>query len=658
MRLIFCTLAQLANFCFSELNTGFYLLLRNYLLYGRILLIFYLKQQKMLRKSESDNITKLRQEAVLKREKQGGQLTSLIIELLRADTNFKRVDGRNKFDHAEAIVDSFNRYVGKNMMGRSLEAAILMHDLPFVQEPQVFIRNKQDILSSFLPLFENENQFYAALAIANGMQRMEEQAEKLRSWYVGDCFDEYEGNATLSPEQKILLFRFFMRDSNHLTPEEMDIVNNILDGGLVVNHIHTDHKEIAQRNNKINNNIRETVEAIRQKWMIFQKTDEVDPIILFRALNGDPTLTQECIESSGLMKYRPPMAKIETILDVIHKTDLESIILKALEVVDNIRHPNTNKPISLWQDCMEMLHLYAPLVEAAGFKDLAIECNSVVYAYLNESPSSGIFESEEQKNQARTLYDQAVRLYSENKEKILHILSKYGVTDPALIDTLNPAVSSRLKSWGSYLEKLRNRKGNKNQEIPDMIGFQVIIPQDATVIQIGMMIQEINEALGGLGFNLGHTRVHDKPISNMMYSFNEHAKEQEYLKAALEEDNFESEHRASGYKAMHINWMRGGVGIELQIVRANDHQNNTIGTASHIKYKGEQGSNSSSNSSVRRFDNLGFRQAMISLRQRTMNLARLLAQQRVGLCPYSIAILAEHFQVDVPDLVRKEKDGF
>lgn len=70
-------------------------------------------------------------------------------------------------------------------------------------------------------------------------------------------------------------------------------------------------------------------------------------------------------------KKTEPLIDFDHMRRHIKDVNLESLIIKACELVDNMRHPSSSRESALFQDVLEAESYYAPIIEALGLEGLA-----------------------------------------------------------------------------------------------------------------------------------------------------------------------------------------------------------------------------------------------------------------------------------------------
>jgi len=255
--------------------------------------------------------------------------------------------------------------------------------------------------------------------------------------------------------------------------------------------------------------------------LVVGTSDRQVPKNVAKALSGDTSVAEDPETWAAVCGYTPPFVEMEKLLHVVQDHDLESIILAGLKLGDKIRAVvnqlvsgiklSAKEKISAYQDCMAMLHLYGPLVDLAGFRDLANEFTSAALEFLNRQilPEEIISGLEKTYKIGEQIYNKAV-LVGEGMSQppqTAHqglglilveaasslVIEIFGRSAVIIGDTnLNlDTFARRLKSFGSFLSKLTKplKKDPKqfdsgridlNIGTPDQIGVKVVIPADTS----------------------------------------------------------------------------------------------------------------------------------------------------------------------------------
>ncbi len=533
---------------------------------------------------------------------------------------------KNRFRYAERIWKSFEKnlslYQIPEKSKKQLRAIVLIHSLGFSLSWEAFKKYKSQIEFLFYPTF-TENELLTIWMMAHEINLLDTEAKKFRNMLSqGALGGPQLFNPPLSPEENVLMFK-------------------ILTGQLPLDdEIRTKFPRIYDYFNSNPDNINHRLQPKIQEIISSGKLSLTDITLLHRALVGDPTLTEEELKNPILYTFYPPLFDIKEMLNIVRNHDLESIIFGALKLTDKINYPAENEGfVKIWQDCMMMLHFYAPVLELAGFRDMANECNSVALDFLNR----GLLTEEEYSN-LKDLHTKAVNAYTQYNLDILKILSEYASKQIKAGDFLIRAISSRVKTIGSAGRKLWE-KYRKYGTVPDWLGFKVVIDTDPTPEYLGDVVGSIIEKVTKLGFELGHSRV-DKPISVMLESIvkNENAKnvfENQLSVKGISKDFIGYEERA--YQAIHLNFRSTSdpsITCEIQITDLKNDYINNLGRRSHILYKAKKHSltgNVIDDNTSRKFSALGN-----ELYERRGKLLKNITNSDIKLCPYSQARLSEY----------------
>jgi len=239
-----------------------------------------------------------------------------------------------------------------------------------------------------------------------------------------------------------------------------------------------------------------------------------------KALSGDTSVAEDPETWAAVCGYTPPFVEMEKLLHVVQDHDLESIILAGLKLDDKIRvvvnrlvsgiKLSAKEKISAYQDCMAMLHLYGPLVDLAGFRDLASEFTSAALEFLNRQilPEEIISGLEKTYKIGEQIYNKAVLVgggmpqLPQTAHQGLGLIL-VGVADSLVNNIFGSSAvrvgytnlnldtfARRLKSFGGFLSKLTKPLKDPKQfdsgridlniGTPDQIGVKVVIPADTS----------------------------------------------------------------------------------------------------------------------------------------------------------------------------------
>lgn len=262
-----------------------------------------------------------------------------------------------------------------------------------------------------------------------------------------------------------------------------------------------------------------------------------------------PDANGETEEFIGFLKgMEIPIAQLDRLVEFLEDHDLEGLVLKASELLDNINNP---KPYggryTLWRDVQELISFYAPLLRIANYKSLANECYDVAYRYIyhkgfgdTDSGDDAILGILEKK---KRLALELAGKYSETETLPVGEYSTTGTTI-SLVELMNRTMTSmieessfvtrygsdfvnrmkeairlnafavndrsvRVKNVGAMLKKLsKDEYNNSDFCLPDNIGFGYMIPDEVfttldieDLAELSVRIAKEIETSGILGEN-------------------------------------------------------------------------------------------------------------------------------------------------------------
>lgn len=269
------------------------------------------------------------------------------------------------------------------------------------------------------------------------------------------------------------------------------------------------------------------------------------------------------------------------------RLDVEAVLLRSLEVVDNIKNPPVFDPTYVWRNCQESLYFLFPLLEAFGLKGpskaLKREINSHIYKVLRGQDFVG---------KAQEMIDQV--LSRPELDIIKDIVTRVAGGDSV--------IEFDLKGIGSVLPKL-NEDGRS--VVTDLERCRIIVPpitSDKDLLEEAVKtIQEIVLQARKQGVNINIYRPQESvgekdPKKAIRISLKEEGIKDEAsrlianLKQNLGipeiEDLYELPKRPTDYADVKVvfqispNDGSGPIYYEVIVVDSDRHFNNTFGSAS------------------------------------------------------------------------------
>ncbi len=322
----------------------------------------------------------------------------------------------------------------------------------------------------------------------------------------------------------------------------------------------------------------------------------------------------KCITDGGnsidhsILQWRPPLSDIDLMMETLDTWDIEGLLLKTAEVVDNLRHPNPNRPASAWRDAQELLSFYAPLLDLTGFTKLSALAYSEALRYINVDPEINQY--------VKPTEAQAIR---NERAKVQHILGRrfselrvdeYTTAESptydqairnSIVNTFGDQIEifDRVKLPGSIMEKATH---------PDLVGYRIVVDDLGDLNDIAVKVRELINQMSFLpGVQPEHIRP-DDPVVEISLDITHPSRIEDRTRDAMEEaigvpcritgargfrNNYEAIHVSFSFEQLTRlapeellkKYAIPKIGIELQIMDRNMYRKAQIGEASHIFYK-------------------------------------------------------------------------
>lgn len=162
--------------------------------------------------------------------------------------------------------------------------------------------------------------------------------------------------------------RFHNRDSQKCTPERRQAA------GLALADIFTNPKTRMTR---------EQGSYVASLLADFIAVEEVSGQHRLQVANTIPENIREIITDryegsvpAEAWRQIEPFIDVEQMAEFLDKTNIEAVIIKACELLDNMRYPSSSRESAKLQDVLEAESFYAPLCEVMGFDGLAASLRS------------------------------------------------------------------------------------------------------------------------------------------------------------------------------------------------------------------------------------------------------------------------------------------
>lgn len=313
----------------------------------------------------------------------------------------------------------------------------------------------------------------------------------------------------------------------------------------------------------------------------------------------------------GIWEQIPPELNLQDKLEFMEQTNVEAVLIKSCEMIDNLQDPGQRSGSSLLRDIVEVESYLAPLVEIMGFEGLAAAMRSeaIITRFKATGKEQVIGAAREQIDRIREAgveglvskvltvgrpeasRDQVItrRVVKEIPGKRPVVMGEFAVEtdDGALL-----AGNYRLKTVGSLAKKID--RGNLHQPM-DMVGMMVIANDhqeliDQHVAFASRMIDSDDIQLEAAGSHNRALYVQGSP------EFTRQLEQRMRAAGLLEQVEIKTDDPAKreqrGYGIYEVAKMtfymqHGDISVptELQFVTKQERDRARLGEVSHIGYK-------------------------------------------------------------------------
>lgn len=343
----------------------------------------------------------------------------------------------------------------------------------------------------------------------------------------------------------------------------------------------------------------------RMSWKQVQQGDITPGLALALVHDRPGTLPPEIWEQI------PPELNLQDKLEFMEQTNVEAVLIKSCEMIDNLQHPGKRSGSSLLRDTVEVESYLGPLVEIMGFEGLAAAMRSeaIITRFKATGKEQVIGAAREQIDRIREAgveglvskvltvgrpeasRDQVVtrRVVKEIPGKRPVVMGEFAVeTDDGTL----LAGNYRLKTVGSLAKKID--RGNLRQPM-DMVGMMVIANDHQELID--QYVAFASRMIDSDDIQLEAAGSHDRALYAQGSSEFTRQLEQGMRAAGLLEqveiktdDPAKREQRGHGiYEVAKMTfYMQHGdisVPTELQFVTKQERDRARLGEVSHIGYK-------------------------------------------------------------------------
>ncbi len=296
--------------------------------------------------------------------------------------------------------------------------------------------------------------------------------------------------------------------------------------------------------------------------------------------------------------------------ELLDSVNLESVLIKAAEMLDNLQQPHPTKNRAVLQDIHEAESFYAPLCEILGFDGLAMAIRSEASCLRLAKSGNGRFVQQAEEELANHNPAHAAALVEQLlhsifagpgadrdaviAERVIGESHEHGIVlgEAYLDHELENRVIWRVKSVGSLALKIFQ---SANQQIPgDIIGITLVAKDTDDVASL-------YETLVRSTVDNAHLAPVPAPSRSEAYSvqgsdtFRSSVLGRIATRGLVTVSEIESKPKSNGYNVAKVTVQyqdpEGGSKpqkVEIQIQTADARTNGRIGPASHVIYKAKQ----------------------------------------------------------------------
>ena len=311
----------------------------------------------------------------------------------------------------------------------------------------------------------------------------------------------------------------------------------------------------------------------------------------------------EDVVSKEAWSTTEPYIKFKGMDEFLGGTNIEALVIKACELVDNMRHPSSQRESALLQDVLEAESFYAPILEVIGFDGLASTLRGEAhYIRLMRCECADVLKSASEildgieEIGIDTIAEDVFGSWKRSK-----CLSSVGVDastgkTPVTVGDLKIAnqygdatVKYRIKTVGSLADKFERYGG----EVPkDIVGFTVISADEESSARnfANFIIERMPELTG--------TRAKNKESSFFVQGSEDYVNTVRKILEAQKDIDMDliqfkpqskEQEKNEGHRKLKVSKVtlktQSGVPVEVQFLTQDERKEARTGEVAHIIYK-------------------------------------------------------------------------
>ena len=309
-----------------------------------------------------------------------------------------------------------------------------------------------------------------------------------------------------------------------------------------------------------------------------------------------------------------PFVDVEQMAEFLDKTNIEAVIIKACELLDNMRYPSSSRESAKLQDVLEAESFYAPLCEVMGFDGLAASLRS--QAHIIRLKGQGKRKLiEEIREQYETIRQVGVRnlvntIFGTEKVKTEAVVGPRSeescpnrsihIGDFLAKNGKKVEGKYRLKTVGSWAAKVHEARQNDKLEYTpmDVLGLTVISDtvkdQARDFVEFLQRRIDMNSAFQLKKANSKSSAIYVQGtvdyVNAVRWEMWQHGFDIGRCEFAIQDDESVKQ-RGQKYQVSKVTFLMdhpeldNGVPVEVQFVTKAERQRSRTGEVAHIIYK-------------------------------------------------------------------------
>lgn len=309
-----------------------------------------------------------------------------------------------------------------------------------------------------------------------------------------------------------------------------------------------------------------------------------------------------------------PFVDVEQMAEFLDKTNIEAVIIKACELLDNMHYPSSSRESAKLQDVLEAESFYAPLCEVMGFDGLAASLRS--QAHIIRLKGQGEHDLvKEIREQYETIRQVGVRnlvntIFGTEEVKTVAVVGPRSeescpnrsihIGDFLAQNGKEVEGKYRLKTVGSWAAKVHEarQKGKPEYTPMDVLGLTVISDtvkdQARDFVEFLQRRIDMNPAFQLKKANSKSSAIYVQGTVDYVTTVRQEMEQRRFDTERCEfaiQDDESVKQRGQKYQVSKVTFLMDhpeldkGVPVEVQFVTKAERQRSRTGEVAHIIYK-------------------------------------------------------------------------